>query len=196
LPIDSTDEALFTAATRVTIHDGRTMLFWTSSWLNGKSLASLFPSLFEHRKRKKRTMANALYNDNWIADTMHNMFAPLLAEFILLWIEIDAAHFDGLDMEPNEITWTCAANGRYSASSAYQMQFDGSLNSIYPAKVWQAWAPSRCKFLNWLLLQNRVWTADRLMHREWPNEYFCPLCYLNLETAAHLMFECPTSCFI
>jgi hypothetical protein len=34
------------------------------------------------------------------------------------------------------------------------------------------------------------------MQREWPNEYFCPLYYRNLETAAHLMTECPTSRFV
>jgi hypothetical protein len=41
-----------------------------------------------------------------------------------------------------------------------------------------------------LMLQNRFWTADRLLLREWPNQYFCPLCYCNLETVAHLFTEC------
>ncbi|PVH67188.1 hypothetical protein PAHAL_1G447100 [Panicum hallii] len=39
----------------------------------------------------------------------------------------------------------------------------------------------------------RVWTADRLLLREWPNYYFCPLCQRNLETALHLVAECPFS---
>jgi hypothetical protein len=43
------------------------------------------------------------------------------------------------------------------------------------------------------MLQNRVWTADRLLAREWQNEYFCPLCYRNLETVEHLILECPFS---
>jgi hypothetical protein len=30
-------------------------------------------------------------------------------------------------------------------------------------------------FFAWLLLQNRVWTADRLLPRQWQNEYFYPL---------------------
>jgi hypothetical protein len=30
--------------------------------------------------------------------------------------------------------------------------------------------------LSWLMLQNRVWTADRLLLKEWPNDYFYPLC--------------------
>jgi hypothetical protein len=48
----------------------------------------------------------------------------------------------------------------------------------------------------WLLLQNRIWTADSLLAREWPNSIFCPLCWKNLETAQHLFAECPASCFI
>jgi hypothetical protein len=57
-------------------------------------------------------------------------------------------------------------DGSYSAKSVCEMQFDGSLESSFPTKVWQVWAPSRCKFFIWLMLQNRVWTADRLQQRE------------------------------
>jgi hypothetical protein len=57
--------------------------------------------------------------------------------------------------------------------------------------IWKCWAPSKCKFFAWLLLQNRIWTADRLQQREWPNNYFCQLCFRNLETAHHLFYECP-----
>jgi hypothetical protein len=57
--------------------------------------------------------------------------------------------------------------------------------------VWKVWAPSRCKFFLWLMVQNRIWTADRLLMREWPNEYFCLLCRRNLEIVQHLFIECP-----
>jgi hypothetical protein len=85
------------------------------------------------------TVTNALENDNWI----DNISAPLLAELTLLWIEVDAAHFDVSDHEPDEILWSRTTNRQYSASSVYQMQFDGSLKSAFPTKVWQVWAPSR-----------------------------------------------------
>jgi hypothetical protein len=88
---------------------------------------------------------------------------PIFAEYVQLWTMIDA------------------------------VQFDGSLGSSFPIKVCQVWAPSWCKFFVWLLLQNRISTADRLMSREWPNQYFCPLCYRNLETTDHLFIECPWS---
>jgi hypothetical protein len=75
---------------------------------------------------------------------------------------------------------------------------------LMPCSSMEAWvhhfqsrygrASSRCKFfVVWLLLQNRIWTADRLMSREWPKQYFYPLCYRNLETTDHLFIECPWS---
>ena len=62
--------------------------------------------------------------------------------------------------------------------------------------VWKVWAPAKCKFFMWIMLQDRVWTADRLMLREWPNCYFCQLCLRNLETGLHLFTECRVACFI
>jgi hypothetical protein len=62
LPIDGTDEALFTGATRVQIDNGKTMKFWTSSWLNGMAPAAMFPELYDHSRRKNRTVATAMTN--------------------------------------------------------------------------------------------------------------------------------------
>jgi hypothetical protein len=104
---------------------------------------ALFPSLFFHSKRKNRTVANAMQNDNWLRDLMHDMSATLLTEITLLWIEVEAAQIDISDRAPDEIQWTRTTNKQYSASSAYHMQFDGSLESAFPAMIWCVWAPSR-----------------------------------------------------
>jgi hypothetical protein len=42
--------------------------------------------------------------------------------------------------------------------------------------VWKAWAPSKCKHFSWLIIQNLVWTADRLdamtsRHWIWSQEF-------------------------
>jgi hypothetical protein len=193
LPIDSVDESLFAAATRVQVHNRQTAKFWTSSWLGGVSLAAMFLSLYEHNKQKSRSVADALHNENWIWDLMHSVTTPIFAEYVLLWSMVDATGFNPSDPASDEIFWTRTTDGTYSAKSAYAMQFEGSLGSSFPATVWHIWTPSHCKVFVWLLLQRRIWTADRLMLREWPNQYFCPLCYRNLETSDHLFIECPWS---
>jgi hypothetical protein len=88
------------------------------------------------------------------------------------------------------------ANDDYSSRSAYELQFEGSQLYAFPSMVWKVWAPSRFKFFIRLMMQNRIWTVDRLLLREWPNDYFYPLCRWNLETSCHLFQECTTSCQI
>jgi hypothetical protein len=82
-------------------------------------------------------VANALQDDNWMTDTLYNISAPLIAEFIMLWVEVDAIQFDASDQQSNTIICTHSTNGKYSATSAYRMQFEGSLASIFVAKIWK-----------------------------------------------------------
>jgi hypothetical protein len=113
-----------------------------------------------HSRKKRRTVAEALGNDTWISDFMHDLSAPLLVDYMLLWVLVDAAAFNSQDQAEDEIWWTRTTEGVYSAKSAYDMQFDGSLGSSFPARVWNVWVPSRCKVIIGLLLQNKIWTAD------------------------------------
>jgi hypothetical protein len=79
--------------------------------------------------------------------------------------------------------------GSISIPHAVPRQCGDELQSL----IWQVWAPSRAKFFVWLIVQNRVWTVDRLLQRQWPNECFCLLCIRNLETATHLLRDCEFS---
>jgi len=97
------------------------------------------------------------------------------------------------DTREDKITWTLENSGEYSAKSAYEVQFAGQITSNYPVLIWKIWAPPKCKFFVWLLLQDRPWTAARLQLRGWKNNYFCALCERNQETAQHLFFECTYS---
>jgi hypothetical protein len=72
--VDAVDEALFAAATRVTVRNGKTARFWTSTWASGTTLASMFPLLFKHSRRKNRIVANAMANETWISDL--SMMSP------------------------------------------------------------------------------------------------------------------------
>jgi hypothetical protein len=83
-----------------------------------------------------------------------------LTQFIVLWNKLLDVHLDeGIE---NTIAWKLTANGQYSAKSAYEVQFIGSTTSIMHKTVWKVWATPKAKFFAWLLMQNRIWTADRL----------------------------------
>jgi hypothetical protein len=148
---------------------------WHTTNIRGPSIHSLtFPALFQHSK-KKRTVAEAMTNDNCIRDIMQDITAPLFSDYVLLWGLVNEANFDSSAQEEDEIFWIRMPDASYSAKSAYEMQFEGSFQSPFPTNVCRVWAPSRCKIFMWLMLQNRVWTADRLQRRQWPSNYFCRL---------------------
>ena len=95
--------------------------------------------------------------------------------------------------EPDSIVWKLSNNGCYSAKSAYMAQFISLTSSVMPTLVWKPWAPPKCKLFAWLVLQNRIWTADRLERRGWDNCGRCKLCNRVQESAAHILFQCSFS---
>lgn len=180
-----------TGALALPTWNGLKARFWTSSWLHGNTPAALYPSLFKHSRRKSRSVAEALQADKWIRDIACDLSSTVLAEYFQLWTAIHNLQLNLDTPEPDTIKWRFAADGTYSAKSAYDMQFMGTVSSDTQTIIWTIWAPPRIKFFLWLMLQNRIWTADRLQQRHWPNEYFCQLCLRNLETTDHLFTECP-----
>jgi len=193
MPIDDVDAALFAAATTVTVRNGRKALFWHSSWAHDRPLSARFPLLYGHSRRKNRTVQGALHNGAWIKDIAYNLNNDLLAEFFRLWDVLQSLELNLDTPEEDQICWKLDTSGKYTAKSAYSIQFSGSILSNFPKLIWKAWAPPKCKFFLWLLLQDRLWTAARLQVHGWENNYFCGLCIRNLETVLHLFVECPLS---
>jgi hypothetical protein len=191
LPVDSNDIALFNAATTVILGNGNKTCFWTSRWLDGEAPATLYPTLYKHSKRKNRTVNDALAEERWIRDVDYSMTATLVHEFVSLWFRLQ-----GIAVQPaqeDKITWLHSSDGQYTTRSAYKIQFLGMTSSMTAETTWKTKAPPKCRFFTWLMLQNRIWTAARLMLRQWPNDYFCQLCVRNLETTSHLFQECDYS---
>jgi hypothetical protein len=101
--VDDVDRTIFAAAMRVTMHDGRKSKFWTSSWLNGLSPAAMFLALFKHSKRKNRSVANAMKNDNLIRDIIDNITSTLFVDYVMLWTLVDQASFNPSDQGEDDI---------------------------------------------------------------------------------------------
>jgi hypothetical protein len=189
-PCTPHDKELFSAATKVTIGSGKKAIFWDSSWLNGLRPRDVAPLIFDISKKKKITVAKALLDDFWI--TQINMQDGIsiqhIVQFTNLWEMLQDVDLD--PNSPDTIAWKLTNNKEYSAKSAYTMQFLGHTSSLMPTLVWKPWAPPKCKIFAWLILQNRVWTADRLEKRGWQNCGLCKLCNQVHESGAHLLFKC------
>jgi hypothetical protein len=108
-------------------------------------------------------------------------------QFLELWTLLSNTHLNNL--VEDDITWRLTPNGQYLAKSAYDVQFLGLIKSPMYNMVWKAWATPKAKFFAWLATQNRIWTADRLAKRGWPNCGLCPLCKQRVEFVDHLFIH-------
>jgi hypothetical protein len=113
--------------------------------------------------------------------------AEQMAEFVQLW---DCLLQVQLTEEADEIKWRWTADGRYSSKSAYEMQFRGTYCTFNTKAIWRAKDEEKHRLFAWLLVQNKILTADRLQARNWSCDPICRLCDQELETAQHLCLHC------
>ncbi|WVZ96688.1 hypothetical protein U9M48_042292 [Paspalum notatum var. saurae] len=189
-PCDRTDRLFFCASTRVSTGDGRKAKFWHDSWLDGMAPRNLAPHLFELVARKNNPVASELLGDNWINSVKNKITTTIeLVEFVSLWTKIQDVHLQpGI---PDSITWKWTPDSIFSVKSAYRAQFLGSFRHLKADLIWKARAKPKCKFFAWILLQNKILTADNLAVRGWPHQQACTLCYGPMETGLHLSLHCP-----
>lgn len=189
-PCDEKDRLLFAACTTLSVGNGQRVRFWKDAWVQGRRPMDIAPNLFNRTKRKGKTVAQAMENNNWIRDLnyRYGFTVALLHEFFILWALVRNTELQ--PAQEDRITWKLTQNGQYSAVSAYKAQFLGSARQPRIAALWNAWAPPKCKFFAWLILQNRIWSSDRLAQRGWDHSPTCPLCRCAMETSHHMLAEC------
>lgn len=80
-------KAFFAIAMETTTGDGNNTLFWTDNLLQGSSVATITHHVLAQvskRKRNRRTIREALLNDNWTQDIHGALSVTALAELISL----------------------------------------------------------------------------------------------------------------
>jgi hypothetical protein len=189
LPCDERDRDLFASSTVVTIGDGKTANFWSSSWLDGRTPKSLAPNLFKKASRKKLTVYKALKDKKWVSHIWPVQTSQEIIEFVELWEQIYYVQLN----EDNEdsIRWKWTNDGEYTTQSAYRIQFEGSYSRLKLTPIWRAKAEPKCRFFAWTLLHKKILTANNLMKRNWANDPICKLCGNEPETPNHLCLNCP-----
>jgi hypothetical protein len=81
--------------------------------------------------------------------------------------------------------------GTILPSRPYEQQFIARIPMPRLFRVWKTKGESKVKFFIWTLIQNRLWTADRLQRRGWEHQASCCACDQVLESASHLILGCP-----
>ena len=189
-PCDKEDLNFFYASTTISVGNGAKTPFWDSPWLLGRKPKDIAPLIHEASMRKNWKVREALKHNAWILkiNPSTSISAEHVTQFFTLWMLLHEVHLD--ELSEDDILWKHSVSGHYSAASAYKAQFLGLVLSPMDKMVWKVWAPPKVKFFAWLALQDRIWTADRLAKRGWPNFDLCPLCKREQESGSHLFFKC------
>lgn len=175
----------------MTLGDGKTAKFWTSSWLQGSTAKNLAPTLFTRAKRKNIMVHKALQGNRWISHISPITSLTELHEYVKLWEEVQYIHLDS--NSEDSILWRWTADGEYTSRSAYHIQFKGSFSKLCIMPIWKARAEAKCRFFAWTLLHKKILTANNLIKRNWPNGPICKLCGTGPENPTHLCKDCPFS---
>jgi len=188
IPCSETDKQLFKCSTVVNLGDGRTALFWESTWSNGASPRDFAPHLYKLAWRKGLTVREEVENQTWTRGLWRMSTADGMAEFVLLWERVQGVTF--LE-QPDNITWKWTANGIYSSKSTYAIQFIRSYCNFISSAIWKAKAEGKHRCFGWLFLQQKLQTTDNLMVKGIECDSMCCFCEQDLETATHLCLHCP-----
>ena len=154
------ERALFQLCTTITIGNGARTNFWHDRWLDGEAPKDIAPDCFRWAWRKNHSVAAALTARQWMRGLHRMNTEPAARQFVVLWNRLQQVRLaDQEDM----VSWRFTADGTYSASSAYDVQFHGSFGDQNWNTIWRAKVENKTKFFVWLLLQRRLPTNDRII---------------------------------
>ena len=81
----------------------------------------------------------------------------------------------------------------FTVKSAYRVQFWGACVSELLGSIWKTKVENKCRFFTWLLLQDRLPTADRIIGRGGQANPTCQLCKTGNESSFHMIAACSFS---
>jgi hypothetical protein len=140
-------KAFFSSVLVTEIGDGANTFSWSDKWINARSVSDIAPRLLltvPKRIASKRTVSEALTNRRWVSDIKGALTLGALVDYLHLWNAITDVVLQS-NSEDKHI-FSIAPNGQYSASSAYNGFFTGSVAFDHYKMVWKFWAPPKCRF--------------------------------------------------
>jgi hypothetical protein len=193
LPINVGDSVLqlFNRSVIFNLGDGQRISFWKDPWLGEQAIQTIAPDLFKQCTKRNLTVAQALLDGRWRRHFRRGLTTVALEQFLLVHDRLES-----VQLQPgvhDTVTWRWTADGQYSASSAYEAQFEGHPTSRFRKLIWKSEAPLKCRIFAWLAILGKCNTADTLAKKNWPHNAACVLCLGEPETAIHLLATCPVA---
>lgn len=173
--------------------DGRTGRFWEDRWINGWSVSEIALQLYAcipKRRRKRRTVADGLRDNNWARNIRGTVGIEELGQYLYLWCQVVPTT---LPEQPDQLIWKWTASGSYTAKSCYLASFQGSMACNAWKLIWKNWAPPSVKFFHWLANRDSCWTAERLRRHALQHHPRCLLFDQEPRSMQHLLTACPFS---
>jgi hypothetical protein len=186
----ATKESLFRACTAISLGNGKKVSFWHDKWLQGECPKDIAPRLYKLAWQKNISVAEALHDRKWSRGLQRITSTEDINNFVGLWKWLREVT---LSAQEDAITWRFSSNGIYSSSSAYNIQFLGSTSDFIWAQLWRAKTETKMKFFCWLVMQNKLRTADRILKHGGQTNHTCQLYHIREESALHMLFECSYS---
>jgi hypothetical protein len=187
-------QKMFQASIDVLLGAVTLALFWTDRWNGEFSPCVAAPAVCAIVRRgvqRRRTVAEALENRQWIKDLIGQLTLEALHQYINLWHSLRNVELQ--PMVEDKISWRWSPTANYSARSAYRSFVEGSTRFAGVRPIWRSWAPFKVKFFAWLAVHKRLWTADRRHHHGLQAHTECILCDQEPESTDHLFVSCSFS---
>jgi hypothetical protein len=160
----SDDMDPFLHCSSIPLGNGAKSHFWKDAWHNGETLVGRFPDLFALARRTNSTVKAAMQNGRWMKGLQHLSTPQHLDSFVALW---NLKQMVQLSNSVDMISWKLTPDNAYSAASAYKAHIESWSPKPNLAAVWDDKIEGNIQFFLWLMVQNCLWTADRLEQRGW-----------------------------
>jgi hypothetical protein len=149
------------------------------------------PNLYKLAWRKHRKVFEEVTNANWMRGLWRMSTVAEMVEFVELWDRVQQVQFTD---NQDQMFWRWTANGEYTAKSAYNIQFSGSYTRVDSQVLWKAPMEGKHKFFAWLLVHNKILTADKMLQRNWNAIWYVPCVQLPWRLQITCACTAPSLC--
>jgi ribonuclease HI len=179
------------------VGDGTSIKIWNDRWL---------PTLGSHKVQSPVQVLSADARVCDLLDTDTNWWKTDLVSRIFGVAEAEA--ICSIPVCPrtrqDKLVWLGTKHGVYTVRSAYHMgmengvQDEGSCSNAHLiAGIWKGVWKVKCatvvKMFLWQACNNILPTKERLFKRHISDDPLCPICGLETETTAHILWSCPSA---